>query len=163
MMRARVLCLLVLLLAGLLGGTAEAQTTTLRMAWYSDGNEGEVMADLLKRFEEQNNDIKVVLDQVPFKAVNENLPVQLASGQGPDMARVVDMGGLSRYVLDMRPYLKDPTYWEQNFGQFLPWMRPVGDTRSIPGFMTQLTVTGPFVNKTLFEQAGVPLPGDNAT
>ena len=163
MMRARVPCLVVLLLAGLLGGTAEAQTTTLRMAWYSDGNEGEVMADLLKRFEEQNKDIKVVLDQVPFKAVNENLPVQLASGQGPDMARVVDMGGLSRYVLDMRPYLKDPTYWEQNFGQFLPWMRPVGDTKSIPGFMTQLTVTGPFVNKTLFEQAGVPLPGDNAT
>ena len=163
MMRARVPCLVVLLLAGLLHGTAEAQTTTLRMAWYSDGNEGEVMADLLKRFEEQNKDIKVVLDQVPFKAVNENLPVQLASGQGPDMARVVDMGGLSRYVLDMRPYLKDPTYWEQNFGQFLPWMRPVGDTKSIPGFMTQLTVTGPFVNKTLFEQAGVPLPGDNAT
>lgn len=163
MMRARVPCLVVLLLAGLLRGPAEAQTTTLRMAWYSDGNEGEVMADLLKRFEEQNKDIKVVLDQVPFKAVNENLPVQLASGQGPDMARVVDMGGLSRYVLDMRPYLKDPTYWEQNFGQFLPWMRPVGDTKSIPGFMTQLTVTGPFVNKTLFEQAGVPLPGDNAT
>src|SRR5271169_2790614 len=42
-------------------------------------------------------------------------------------------------------------------------MRPVGDTKSIPGFMTQLTVTGPFVNKTLFEQAGVPLPGANAT
>ena len=163
MMRARVPFLVVLLLAGLLGGTAEAQTTHLRMAWYSDGNEGEVMADLLKRFEDQNKDIKVVLDQVPFKAVNKNLPVQLASGQGPDMARVVDMGGLSRYVLDMRPYLKDPAYWEQNFGQFLPWMRPVGDTKSIPGFMTQLTVTGPFVNKTLFEQAGVPLPGANAT
>ena len=96
------------MLAGLLRGTAEAQTTTLRMAWYSDGNEGEVMADLLKRFEEQNKDIEVVLDQVPYKAINENLPVQLASGQGPDMARVVDMGGLSRYVLDMRPYLKDP-------------------------------------------------------
>jgi alpha-1,4-digalacturonate transport system substrate-binding protein len=29
--------------------------------------------------------------------------------------------------------------------------------------MTQLTVTGPFVNKTLFEQAGIPLPGPKAT
>ena len=29
--------------------------------------------------------------------------------------------------------------------------------------MTQLTVTGPFVNKTLFEQAGVAMPGDKAT
>jgi alpha-1,4-digalacturonate transport system substrate-binding protein len=163
MKRAHAPCLLALLVAGLIGGTAEAQTTTVRMAWYSDGNEGEVMADLLKRFEVENKDIKVVLDQVPYKAINENLPVQLASGQGPDMARVVDMGGLSRYVLDMRPYLKDPAYWEQNFGPFLAWMRPAGETKSIPGFMTQLTVTGPFVNKTLFEQAGVPLPGEKAT
>ena len=29
--------------------------------------------------------------------------------------------------------------------------------------MTQLTVTGPYVNKTLFEQANVPLPGAQAT
>ena len=29
--------------------------------------------------------------------------------------------------------------------------------------MTQMTVTGPYVNRTLFEQAGVDLPGDGAT
>src|SRR3954449_10993098 len=137
--------------------------TTVRIAWYSDGNEGEVLLDLLKRFEAANSDIKVVVDQMPFKAINETLPVQVASGQGPDIARVVDLGGMSRYTLDLRPYLKDPAYWEKNFGPFLTWMRPDGDTQSIPGFMTQLTVTGPFVNKTLFEQAGVPLPGDKAT
>ena len=62
-------------------GSAQAQTT-IRIAWYSDGNEGEVLTDLLKRFEAQNKDIKVVLDQVPYKAITENLPVQLASGQG---------------------------------------------------------------------------------
>ncbi|CAL78139.1 putative sugar ABC transporter, periplasmic binding protein [Bradyrhizobium sp. ORS 278] len=155
--------LLSVLWATALNGPAWAETVTLRMAWYSDGNEGEVMTDLLKRFHDQNKDIEVVLDQVPYKAINENLPVQLASGQGPDMARVVDMGGLSRYALDMRPLLKDPGYWDANFGPFLAWMRPAGDTQAIPGFMTQLTVTGPFVNKTLFEQAGVPTPGDRAT
>jgi len=94
---------LTLLAATAFGGPAAAETTTLRMTWYSDGNEGEVMADLLKRFHEQNKDIEIVLDQVPYKAVNETLPVQLASGQGPDMARIVDMGGLSRFALDMRP------------------------------------------------------------
>lgn len=141
---------------------AQAQTT-LRMSWYSDGNEGEVMADLLHRFEAKNPDIKVVLDQVPFKAINETLPVQLAAGQGPDMARIADMGGLSRYMLDLRPHLKDAATWEANYGPFLQWMRQPGDTKSIPGFMTQLTVTGPFVNKTLFEQAGVAMPGEKAT
>ncbi|MGY3546376.1 alpha-1,4-digalacturonate transport system substrate-binding protein [Bradyrhizobium sp. USDA 4472] len=151
------------LAAVVFGGPAAAETTTLRMTWYSDGNEGEVMADLLKRFHDQNKDIEIVLDQVPYKAVNETLPVQLASGQGPDMARVVDMGGLSRFALDLRPLLKDPGYWEANFGPFLEWMRPSGDTKSIPGFMTQLTVTGPFVNKTLFDQAGVAIPGEKST
>ena len=106
--------------------------TTVRMAWYSDGNEGEVLLDLLKRFEAKNPDIKVVVDQVPFKAINETLPVQLASGQGPDMARVVDLGGVARYTLDLRPYLKDPAYWEKNFGPFLAWMRPEGDTARSP-------------------------------
>ncbi len=147
---------------GLLATTAFAQTT-VRIAWYSDGNEGEVVSDLLKRFEAQNQDIKVVLDQVPYKAITENLPVQLASGQGPDIARVVDLGGVARYALDMRPYLKDASYWEKNFGPFLPWMRPEGDSSAITGFMTQLTVTGPFVNKTLFEQAGIAMPGAKAT
>ena len=38
------------LTAGLtIGGAAFAQTT-VRIAWYSDGNEGEVVSDLLKRF-----------------------------------------------------------------------------------------------------------------
>lgn len=144
------------------GGLAQAQTT-VRIAWYSDGNEGEVVSDLLKRFEAQNKDIKVVLDQVPYKAITENLPVQLASGQGPDIARVVDLGGIARYALDLRPHLKDAGYWEKNFGPFLPWMRPEGDASAITGFMTQLTVTGPFVNKTLFEQAGIAMPGEKAS
>jgi alpha-1,4-digalacturonate transport system substrate-binding protein len=150
------------LIANLVAGQSQAQTT-LRMTWYSDGNEGEVMSDLLRRFEEQNKDIKVVLDQVPFKAINENLPVQLAAGQGPDLARVADLGGVARHMLDLRPHLKDPAYFETNFGPFLEWMRLPGDTTSIPGFMTQLTLTGPFVNKTLFEQADVAMPGPKAT
>ncbi|CAN5234163.1 ABC transporter substrate-binding protein [soil metagenome] len=151
------------LTAGLVASSLAHAQTTVRIAWYSDGNEGEVVSDLLKRFEAQNKDIKVVLDQVPYKAITETLPVQLASGQGPDIARVVDLGGIARYALDLRPYLKDAGYWEKNFGPFLPWMRPEGDDKAITGFMTQLTVTGPLVNKTLFEQAGIAMPGAKAS
>jgi alpha-1,4-digalacturonate transport system substrate-binding protein len=76
------------------------------------------------------------------------------------MARVTDLGGLSKYYLDMTPYLSDPGYWETNFGSTLPWLRPTGDTSGIYGFQTQLTITGPFINRTLFEQAGVDVPSD---
>ncbi|MEL6208314.1 MAG: ABC transporter substrate-binding protein [Pseudomonadota bacterium] len=150
-------CALALVLSA---GAAFAQTE-LRMTWYNDGIEGEVMQVLLDRFEAENPDITVVLDVVPYKAIIEGLPVQLAAGEGPDLARVTDLGGLSQYYLDMTPYLGDTDYWTTSFGPFLKWLDPDGD--AINGFMTQLTVTGPYVNKTLFEQAGVELPGDGAT
>lgn len=143
-----------------MGGSALAETE-LRMMWYNDGIEGEVMRSLLDRFEAANPDIKVTLDVVPYKSIIESLPIQLAAGQGPDLARVTDLGGLSEYYLDLTPHISDPGYWEASFGPFLDWLAPGSD--KISGFMTQLTVTGPYVNKTLFEQAGVALPGEGAT
>lgn len=150
----RIACALVAL--GILA-TAAAQVE-LRITWYDDGNEGAVLRDLLDRFEAANPDITIVIDTVPYAAgIQQSLPLQLASGDGPDLARVTDLGGLMQYYLDLTPYLSDTAYWETNFGPFLDWMRPAGGS-AIPGFMTQLTVTGPYVNKTLFDQAGVALP-----
>mgnify|MGYP000049285282 CR=1 FL=1 len=156
--------LLAALLAALTlaAGAAFAQTE-LRMTWYDDGSESEVMSELVERFEAENPDIDVVIDVVPYSSgILESLPLQLASGQGPDIARVTDLGGLQEYFLDLRPYLDDPAYWDANFGPFHDWMRADGSD-AIPGFMTQLTVTGPYVNATLFEQAGVEMPGEGAT
>jgi len=151
-----------LLTALLLAGSALAQVE-LRMTWYDDGNEGQVLRELLDRFEAENPGIRVVVDTVPYAAgIQQSLPLQLASGQGPDLARVTDLGGLSKYFLDMRPYLSDPAYWETNFGPFLDWMRPA-DSDAIPGFMTQLTVTGPYINRTLFDQAGIAVPEGETT
>lgn len=132
----------------------------LRITWYDDGNEGEVLRDLLDRFEAENPDITVVVDTVPYSAILENLPLQLETGEGPDIARVTDLGGLAQYYMDMRPYLSDPDYWEENFGPYLQWLRLPGDTEGIYGLQNQLTVTGMFINRTLFEQAGVEVPSD---
>jgi alpha-1,4-digalacturonate transport system substrate-binding protein len=147
-----------------LPAVALAQQSEIRIMWYSDGNEGDVVRDLLDRFEKASPDIKVNLDRVPYKTVVEQLPPLLSSGQGPDMARVTDLGGLARYYLDVRPLLKDAKYWDENFAQVLPWVRPSdGAKDGIYGLMTQLTLTLPIVNTTLFQQAGVALPGEKAT
>ena len=45
------------------------------------------------------------------------------------------------------------------FGATLPWLRPTPNDKGIYGFLSQLTMTGPYINKTLFEQAKVPVPG----
>ena len=148
--------------AALLPCFAQA-ATEIHMMWYSDGNEGDVIADLLGRFEQANPDIKVVLDRVPYKTINENLPTLVSSGQAPDMARITDLGGQTDYYLDLGPLLKDKADWEKNFASVLPWVRPTGNTTGIFGLPTQLTVTMPIVNTTLFQQAGIPLPGAKAT
>lgn len=139
------------------------EVVELRMTWYTDGVEDVVMRDMLDRFEADNPDIRVILDNVSYDTILETLPVQLEAGQGPDMARVTNLGGLAEYYLDMRPYLSDPGYWEDNFGPFLDWLRLPGDTEGIYGMMTQLTVTGPFINATLFNQAGIDIPTGDTT
>ena len=130
----------------------------VRIMWYSDGVEGRGHEGSPRSLQKDNPDIKVTLDNVAYNVVKEQLPVQLEAGSGPDIARVTDLKSLASHWLDLRPLLKDAAYWEDNFGDQFDWMRPDG-SNMIPGFMTQLTLTGGFANKTLFEQAGRCIPG----
>lgn len=151
------------LAVGLTALAGLAQAGEIRVMCYQDGVECDVTAELAKRFEAQNPGTKVIIDTVPYKSIVEQLPVQLAAGQGPDIARVTDLGGLSKYYMDISAHVKNRKYWDDNFGATAPWLRPSANDKGIYGFMSQLTMTGPFVNKTLFEQAKVPMPGAKAT
>ena len=142
--------------------TTAAFAGDVRIMWYSDGVEGDVMKDLVGRFMKENPGINVILDNVAYSVIKEQLPVQLEAGNGPDIARVTAIKDLSKHWLDLRPLVKDAKYWDDNYGAQADWMRPDGSNQ-ISGFMTQITLTGGFANKTLFEQAGVPLPGPKAT
>lgn len=145
-----------------LAATTSALAGDVRIMWYSDGVEGEVMADLVSRFNKENPGINVILDNVAYKVIQEQLPVELEAGRGPDIARVTNIKALAQHWLDLTPHIADAAYWQANFGDQFDWMRPDG-SNAIPGFMTQLTLTGGFANKTLFEQAGVEMPGEKAT
>ena len=134
----------------------------VRIMWYSDGVEGEVLQDLMGRFMKDNPDIKVTIDNVSYSNIREQLPVQLAAGEGPDIARVTDLKALSQHWLDLTPHIKDAKYWQDNYGAQADWMRPDGSS-AITGFMTQVTLTGGFANKTLFDQAAVPIPDAKAS
>ncbi|MEI3850838.1 MULTISPECIES: ABC transporter substrate-binding protein [unclassified Ensifer] len=146
---------------GLLTSTA-AMAGDVRIMWYSDGVEGEVLKDLLDRFMKENPGINVILDNVSYSVVREQLPVQLEAGNGPDIARVTNLKAQSQHWLDLRPLVADAAYWDTNFGDQADWMRPDGSNQ-ISGFMTQITIAGGFANKTLFDQAGVAIPGKDAT
>ena len=140
-----------------------AHAGEVRVMCYQDGIECDVTNELARRFEARNPGTKIVVDTVPYKTIVEQLPVQLAAGQGPDIARVTDLGGLAKFYLDISAELKDRKYFDANFGATAAWLRPTPADKGIYGFMSQLTMTGPYVNKTLFEQAQVALPGPKAT
>ncbi|WP_298961473.1 ABC transporter substrate-binding protein [uncultured Roseibium sp.] len=148
-------------LASLMLGVGAASAEEIRLMCSSDGNECEAAMEIIQRFEADNPDVKVVMDKVPYKAILENLPVQLAAGTGPDIAKVTDLGGLNEYYLDLAPYV-DRDYWETSFGDTLNWYRSGPDDDGIYGLHSQLTITGPYINKTLFEQAGVEIPAADA-
>jgi alpha-1,4-digalacturonate transport system substrate-binding protein len=150
-------------LSVLLLGSVAVAATEIRVACYSDGNECEATEALLPRFEKDHPDVKVIIDKQAYKAIMESLPVQLAAGQGPDIARTTDFGVISQYFLDLRPYLKDAASWDANYGATLDWLRGGPQDTGIYGLPTQLTVSGPFINKTLFEQANIEIPGPKAS
>ncbi|MBZ0290207.1 MAG: extracellular solute-binding protein [Anaerolineae bacterium] len=151
------------LLSVLAFGLVQAQDAVeLRITWYSDGNEGEVLRDLLDRFEADHAGITVVVDEVNYaEGIQQLLPVQVEAGEGPDMARVTNFDQYKGKYLDLRPLVADAAYWEESFpAAALQALRREEDGDAIFGFPNQYTVTGPFINRTLFEQAGVEVPSD---
>lgn len=133
----------------------------VRFMCSSDGNECDTFRAILDRFEAENSGASVVIESVSYKAILESLPIQLAAGTGPDLAKVTDFGGLNKHYLDLTPHV-DAEYWEANFGNTQDWFRSGPEDPGIYGMLSQLAVTGPFINVTLFEQAGVDIPGDDA-
>jgi len=149
----------------LISSSALAQDSIeLRFTCYQDGTECEVYGDLLDRFMADNEGITIVIDQVEYQAILDSLPINVEVGEGPNIARVTNFPQLSDYYLDMRPLMMDPSVLDDAYNPLvLAAFRPGGEGDGLYGFTDALTVTGPFVNATLFEQAGIEIPGEGAT
>ena len=129
---------------------------------YQDGNECEVIAELSERFTEQSGHV-VNTTIVGYEVIRDQLLPQLQAGDAaPDVSRVTDLGGMAPFFLDLTPYV-DVEYFEANFGAPLKWSRPPGDETGIYGLQISMGATGPFVNVTMFEDAGVDIPEAGAT
>jgi alpha-1,4-digalacturonate transport system substrate-binding protein len=133
------------------------EAVELRFSYYADGVEADIIQPILDAFMAEHPEITVILDVVPYATIDEQLPVQVETGEGPDMARITNFAAFKGKLLDLRDYLSDPAYYEANFPA------PVLEALGYGGYPDAYTVTGPFVNKTLFDQAGVDMPGEGAT
>jgi len=120
-----------------------------------------VLAEFAERYKATNPDVEITLNLVGYNVIREQLPVQLEAGTGPDLAFVTNLGGLNSYYVDLTPYV-DAADWEAAYGAVLPWYR-AGAPDGIFGYHSEMTVTGPYVNLTMFEEAEVEVPAPGAT
>ena len=120
-----------------------------------------VFAEMADRYMAENPDVNITLNLVGYNVIREQLPIQLEAGTGPDMAFVTKLGGLNPFYVDLTPYV-DADHWEATYGAVLPWYR-AGAPDGIYGYHSEMTVTGPYVNLTMFEEAEVELPAPGAT
>jgi alpha-1,4-digalacturonate transport system substrate-binding protein len=152
------------MLIGVLPISAQGDPVELRITWYDDGVEGAVLRDLLDRFEAEHENIKVVIDTVPYADLHTLLQAQVEAGEGPDMARITFPSRFAGHYLDLAQYAADPQYWLDNVPAAVLGSMQVDEMdKGVYGYPTQFTVTGPFINATLFEQAGVEIPADDST
>ena len=129
---------------------------------YQDLNECEVIESMAADFTAATGHT-VKVTTVGYDIIRDQLENQLQTDAAPDVARVTNLGGFNQYYLDLAPYV-DAGFWEENYSATLPWFRaPGGEDQGIYGWMTQLTVTGPYVNVTMFDDAGVDMPGEGAS
>ena len=83
MKRHAVLAVALLVVGMVLSGLspAQAQVTTLRFLWFTDGPDKPAIEGLVKRFNDTNPDIKIEFSIVPFAELNQLLSIQ-TSGYG---------------------------------------------------------------------------------
>lgn len=138
----------------------EAEVVELRIMYHpaSPGVDEPVLTEVIERFEADNPDIDVIIDFVGREVYDQNLPLLLEAGEGPDMARVLQVPDIRQYFLDLRPYTADAAYWDENLSAVNSYLS--GGTDELFGYRTDLTVTGPYINRTLWEQAEVAVPSD---
>lgn len=161
----RLIMMLVLLWSVLAANLITAQDNVeLRITWYNDGTEGEALRAALDQFEAANPGITVVVDDIGYSDPNvyhSTIQAQVEAGSPPDLARVNNVALFIGSYLDLSPLVEDADYWATNFSDsVLDSMRADETDSGVYGFPLQFTITAPFINRTLFEQAGVAVPSD---
>ncbi|OHD79591.1 MAG: hypothetical protein A3J97_16265 [Spirochaetes bacterium RIFOXYC1_FULL_54_7] len=154
---ATVLIMLVPLAAFATGATETAtpESTVIRFTWFTDGPDRPAIEALVTEYMVANPAVKVELSIVPFAELNQLLNTQASAGQAPDVARVTEPYRFFDYALDLRPHVSS------GFGaQFLagPMQLVTTPSGALVGFPHDLTMNGPFINVSLFKQAGIPVP-----
>ncbi|TVS20934.1 MAG: extracellular solute-binding protein, partial [Planctomycetaceae bacterium] len=134
---------------------ASPDSETIRFMWFTDGPDRPAIEALVAEYQQQNPNVTIDFSIVPFGELNQLLRTQASAGQAPDLARVTEPYRFFEFGLDLRPFVSSGFA-----GEFLadPMKLATGPNGELFGFPHDLTMNGPFINVSLFRQAGIEIP-----
>jgi alpha-1,4-digalacturonate transport system substrate-binding protein len=134
------------------GGSGDAPNR-LTFVSFTDGPDLAVTQGLIEQFKRETG-ATVELQILPFSELEQQLQGRLASGNAPDVVRLVNLTPFRNDLLDLKSAGQDIS------GQFLDEAQQYihnsdGATVAVP---SDLTMNGPMVNTDQFAKAGIALP-----
>lgn len=117
---------------------------------------------IIAAFEQENPDIKVVVEPVEARDYYASLLAQIDAGQAPDLMligedalpRFAELGAFEK----LQPYLSDPQY-PLDPGIYLPGVYRPGAWRDTQYLLPKdYSTVAVFYNQALFDAAGIPYP-----
>lgn len=156
------------------GGGGDAESGELNFVYMGDANQQKAFNALFAEFNKQHPDIKLKAVGIPsgnWATFSTTVATRLAGGQKIDIIQVATEGQrlfASKGILeDLGPYIdKDKDEVDDYWNDISPNLKkfneefasgPDGETVFIPGGFNTM---GMYLNKTVFEKAGVPIPED---
>lgn len=144
--------MLVVALLAMLVPASLAETKVLDMLWFSDGQEGVVMQQLIDEYEAQNPGIEIELIEVPYADLNNKVKTMLAAGEQPALARMTNVVEFAPYLLNLDEMI-GPDFRDR----FVETAGIIVDGVMRAATM-EYTAAGVIYNKTAFDKAGVEVP-----
>ncbi|MBF6592995.1 MAG: extracellular solute-binding protein [Thermaceae bacterium] len=140
-------------------GLALAQQTSITYWQYDFKSKVDLITDLIKQFEAQNPNIKVVQQTFPYDAYQQKVASALAAGQGPDLVNLY-YGWIPTWVKAgyLQPIPEEAIPSKTIEAEFIPMTQAAKVGGKYYGIPTAVRTLALFYNKDLFKAAGIATP-----
>ncbi|WP_168801493.1 ABC transporter substrate-binding protein [Glycomyces buryatensis] len=135
---------------GFIGGGEDTDDGTLRFWLSGDANQGGGFQHMAEKYEEETG-VKVQIDDVPYDDFDTRLRNAAQADGLPDLARLTTIDPIwLNQLQDLKPIAEEAGIMEHLLVE--------NGEGAIPTLPTDLTAVGLFINKSLFDEAGVAYP-----
>ncbi|UOQ43977.1 sugar ABC transporter substrate-binding protein [Halobacillus salinarum] len=142
-------------------GESDDGTVTLRMTWWGSQSRHDQTQEIIKKFEEENPDIKIDAEFTGWDGYFEKMAAQAAGNNLPDIMQQNFGEYLTQYadknlLTDLTPYVEDGTIDVDGVSDTV--MKSGKKNGKLLGIPTGTNALAAFYNKDMLDKSGVTIP-----